>query len=154
MTLPLAGGGAVTPSKSWWICSGIGTLVLLQKGNRERDQRVANQSTELKPRWVSPVKRLTDESYCALLKKWCSSMLLVWMSPQGCARTPRAVVRHVLTVLLLSCSPRADEIEMIMTDLERANQVGFSVSLLSNSNCDFGFFSFPFGFHDSSFICT
>lgn len=34
----------------------------------------------------------------------------------------------MITVLLLSCSPRADEIEMIMTDLERANQVGFSMS--------------------------
>lgn len=34
-------------------------------------------------------------------------------------------ILHVITALLLSCSPRADEIEMIMTDLERANQVGF-----------------------------
>lgn len=35
------------------------------------------------------------------------------------------LVLCVITKLLLSSSPRADEIEMIMTDLERANQVGF-----------------------------
>lgn len=54
----------------------------------------------------------------------------------------------MITEPLLSCSPRADEIEMIMTDLERANQVGFKISF-SRSKCDFDFFFFPLLFRIS-----
>lgn len=98
----------------------------LQKGNRQRNwRRLANQSTELKPKRILPVKRLADQPYCVLSKKYWKLVLFVWMLQLYRGSTHIAGILHVITVLLLSCSRRADEIEMIMTDLERANQVGF-----------------------------
>lgn len=92
-------------------------LLHCKKGDRQRNWRFAEWSRKLQR--VSAVRRWA-QCYCVLLqinidnKYWCL-----------CAWARAAAILCVITKLLLSPSPRADEIEMIMTDLERANQVGF-----------------------------
>lgn len=53
-------------------------------------------------------------------------VVLLQSEPKSLSLGDFTVPASVITNLSLSCLPRADEIEMIMTDLERANQVSCS----------------------------